>query len=216
MGVLIDDLVTKGTNEPYRMFTSRAEYRLLLRADNADLRLTPKGLAIGCVDGAREKVFTERLAAIGQCLTLARATKVRPSDPLGQWVAQAAGAMPATMSVFDVMKRPQVSTADVLRYVPELGQFGAGALEQLEVEAKYDGYLQRQQSDADRMRADEALEIPTSIDYDTLPGLSTEVRQKLKAHTPATLGAAGRVSGVTPAALQSLWLWVQKEGRAGA
>jgi tRNA uridine 5-carboxymethylaminomethyl modification enzyme len=197
IGVLIDDLVTRGTAEPYRMFTSRAEYRLLLRADNADLRLTQLGEGIGCVSAARSAVFAARLAAVQSCLNWAKTTKVPMHSALGARVAALAGAYSATASVFEVLKRPQVNLPEVAAYLPEIASFSASALEQLDVEARYDGYLQRQQADADRLRDDEA-------------GLSTEVKQKLAAHQPPTLGAAGRISGITPAAQQALWLFVRK------
>lgn len=210
LGVLIDDLVTRGTSEPYRMFTSRAEYRLLLRADNADLRLTQKGLEIGCVSLQRKVVFEAHRAEVAELFTLARDVKVKASTPFGQQVAQLAGNYTTTCSVFDVLKRPQVTLEYVKTYLPEFGRFSANSLEQLEVEAQYDGYLQRQQADAERLHEDEALEIPTSTDYNVIGGLSTEVKQKLRLHQPPNLAAAGRISGITPAALQALWLHLRK------
>ena len=210
IGVLIDDLVTRGTSEPYRMFTSRAEYRLLLRADNADLRLTPRGLEIGCVSLQRKVAFHAHQSSMSQLFAYARDTKVKPSSPLGQVVAQLAGNYTATCSVFDVLKRPQVTLEVVKTHLPEITRFSATSLEQLEVEAHYDGYLQRQQADAERLVEDELLEIPTTLDYDSIGGLSHEVKQKLRLHQPPTLAAAGRISGVTPAALQALWLHLRK------
>jgi tRNA uridine 5-carboxymethylaminomethyl modification enzyme len=210
IGVLIDDLTTKGTSEPYRMFTSRAEYRLLLRADNADLRLTQKGLEMGCISATRRQAFTARLEDVNQCLAWSRSTKINPHTPLGKLVAELAGSNRDTLSVFDILKRPQVSLSHVKPFLPEMAAFSPASLEQLEVETAYDGYLQRQQSDADRLKEDEALEIPTSINYDALAGLSNEVKQKLKLHTPSTLGQASRISGITPAALQILWLELQR------
>lgn len=210
IGVLIDDLVTRGTMEPYRMFTSRAEYRLLLRADNADLRLTPRGQAIGCVSRARLDHFAVRQKEVAELFAWAHATKVKPQSELGLQVAALAGSYNSTHSVFNVLKRPQVSLECVKIYLPEITQFSATSLEQLEVEAQYDGYLQRQQIDADRLRDDEALEIPTSTDYAVISGLSIEARQKLSLHQPPTLAAASRISGVTPAALQALWLHLRK------
>lgn len=210
IGVLIDDLVTRGTMEPYRMFTSRAEYRLLLRADNADLRLTPRGQAIGCVSQRRSEVFAVRQKEVAELFVWAHATKVKPQSELGLQVAHLAGSYNSTHSVFNVLKRPQVSLECVKIYLPEITRFSAASLEQLEVEAQYDGYLQRQQIDADRLRDDEALEIPTATDYEVISGLSIEARQKLTTHQPPTLAAASRISGVTPAALQALWLHLRK------
>lgn len=210
IGVLIDDLVTKGTTEPYRMFTSRAEYRLLLRADNADLRLTPLGQAIGAVSTKRAAVFAQRQAEVAAIFTLSHTTKVTAASPLGQKVAELAGGLAHTCTLFEVLKRPQVSLELAAAYVPELAAMPAHAQEQLAVEAHYDGYLQRQQADAQRLREDEAMLIPCDVDFTVIGGLSHEVRQKLTQHRPPTLAAAGRISGITPAAVQALWLHVRK------
>ena len=211
IGVLIDDLVTKGTTEPYRMFTSRAEYRLLLRADNADLRLTPLGQAMGALSSKRVAAFAQRQAEVAVIFALSHTTKVTPSSPFGQTVAELAGGMAHTCTVFDVLKRPQIDLALAARFVPELAAMPAHAQEQLAVEAHYDGYLQRQQADAQRLRDDEALLIPGDVDYAIIGGLSHEVRQKLTQHRPPTLAAAGRISGITPAAVQAVWLHVRKQ-----
>lgn len=213
IGVLTDDLTTKGTSEPYRMFTSRAEYRLLLRADNADLRLTPKGAEIGAISPKRQAAFTQRQQQVAGVFTFAQAYKIKASTPLGAKVAELSGGTPPTLNLFEALKRPQVNLALVSSYIPELSeQFQQHALEQLEIEAGYDGYLQRQTSDVARMREEEALEIPTSLDYDAIPTLSAEVRQKLKHFTPRTLGQAGRISGITPSAVQAVWLHIRKLG----
>jgi len=210
IGVLIDDLTTKGTAEPYRMFTSRAEYRLLLRADNADLRLTQKGIDLGCVGSVRQHIFSKRLDEVTAAFNWARMTKVTPNSPLGIKVKEVAGNFPYTMSVFEVLKRPQMSLDMVLEILPLEKDIPLHAREQIETEAAYDGYLQRQRQDAERVKDDEALDIPLSFNYDLLQGLSHEVREKLKLHTPTTLGQAGRISGITPAALQILWLALHK------
>lgn len=214
IGVLIDDLVTKGTSEPYRMFTSRAEYRLLLRADNADLRLTNKGLDIGLVGQQRRDYFATRQAEVAEAFTAARALKIKPTSPLGGQIKAISGGMAHSISVFDALKRPQVTWDMLTEHLPEIAATPAHAQEQLEVEARYDGYLQRQTDDANAMRTDESLEIPTDFDYSTLPALSNEVREKLMAHTPANLGAAGRISGVTPAAMNALWVALKKQAKA--
>lgn len=210
IGVLIDDLVTKGTSEPYRMFTSRAEYRLLLRADNADLRLTPRGLAVGCIGSVRRASFITREGEVAALFAFLKDTKVKPTTPLGQVVSDLAGSYRETLNLFDILKRPQVGMDVLMAHVPALTDFPAHAREQADVEARYDGYLQRQNDSAARLKEEEALEIPTDINYDALAGLSIEVRQKLKLHTPNTLAAAGRISGITPAALQTLWLHIRK------
>lgn len=211
LGVLIDDLVTKGTKEPYRMFTSRAEYRLLLRADNADLRLTPRGLAIGCIGTARAAHFTQKQAAVTALLEWANTTKVRAVDPLGQLVTQQAGNMPGSLTVFETLKRPGVLLAHVKTHLPSFPIYSNEIEEQLEVEAHYDGYLQRQHAEAQRLQEDESLEIPTGLDYSQVAGLSIEVRQKLSLAQPPSLAAAGQISGITPAALQALWLHLRKQ-----
>ncbi|TKW60902.1 MAG: tRNA uridine-5-carboxymethylaminomethyl(34) synthesis enzyme MnmG [Blastochloris viridis] len=211
IGVLIDDLVTRGTSEPYRMFTSRAEYRLLLRADNADLRLTPRGLEIGCIGVQRKGVFARHQSEVAELFAFAKSEKVKPSSPLGGYVAQQAGNYTATCSVFEVLKRPQIDISYVKTYIPQLAQFSAASIEQLDIEAQYDGYLQRQLSDAQRLAEEEMLEIPTTLDYEIIGGLSTEVKQKLRLHQPPTLAAAGRISGVTPAAVQAIWLHLRKK-----
>jgi tRNA uridine 5-carboxymethylaminomethyl modification enzyme len=214
IGVLIDDLTTKGTSEPYRMFTSRAEYRLMLRADNADLRLTQKGESIGCITNRRSSAFAQRLSDVNTALATAKATRVHPSSSLGKQVAELAGSYRDSLSAFEVLKRPQISLDLLTKYVPELSSMPCHALEQVEIEAKYDGYLQRQENDAARLREDEKLEIPTGLDFATVGGLSIEVRQKLAHFQPATLAAAAQISGITPAALTALWVHLRKNAPA--
>jgi tRNA uridine 5-carboxymethylaminomethyl modification enzyme len=216
IGVLIDDLTTKGTSEPYRMFTSRAEYRLMLRADNADLRLTQKGEAIGCVTSRRKIAFAQRLSAVNTALNVARSTKVHPQSALGKQVAERAGNYRDSLSAFEVLKRPQISLDLLTEYVPELSGLPCHALEQVEIEAKYDGYLQRQENDAARLREDEKLEIPTGLDFAMVGGLSIEVRQKLSHFRPTTLAAAAQISGITPAALTALWVHLRKSAGSAA
>lgn len=210
IGVLIDDLVTRGTMEPYRMFTSRAEYRLLLRSDNADLRLTPRGTKAGFVSQKRAGIFARREKEVAELFAFARSTRVTKTSPLGQHIAHVAGNMPGSLSVFEALKRPQLTLEQVKSYLPQIASFSAASLEQLEIETHYDGYLQRQENDARTLRAEEALEIPQNVNYEEIRGLSTEVRQKLMRHQPPTLAAAGRISGITPAALQTLWLHIRK------
>jgi len=147
---------------------------------------------------------------VAELFAYARGTMIKKESDLGRVIATHAGAMPGRLSVFEALKRPQISLTQVKTYLPQLEQFSANSLEQLEIEAHYDGYLQRQQSDALRLREEEALEIPTTLDFAEIRGLSHEVRQKLQHHQPPTLAAAGRISGVTPAALQALWLHLRK------
>lgn len=210
IGVLINDLVTKGTKEPYRMFTSRAEYRLLLRADNADLRLTPKAIEMGCASVTRKEAFEAKLQALNEAQKTVNELKVKPTSELGQRVAELAGGYKHTCSLFEVLKRPAITFDMIIDYYPELAHIRADIREQIEIEAHYDGYLARQRNDIETMRMEESYTIPTTVDYDEIVGLSNEVREKLKAHTPATLGAAGRISGITPSALTTLWVHVRK------
>jgi tRNA uridine 5-carboxymethylaminomethyl modification enzyme len=216
IGVLIDDLTTKGTSEPYRMFTSRAEYRLLLRADNADLRLTPRGELIGCIGETRRRAFAARLAECEAARRFSQETKIAPASPLGRRIAELAGANRATLTVFEALKRPQLNANLVGECLPEFLAFPYHALEQVEIAAKYDGYLQRQQTDAARLREEELLEIPTGLDFAAVGGLSIEVRQKLAHFRPANLAAAGRISGITPAALTALWVHLHKSAAPSA
>ena len=214
IGVLIDDLVTKGTSEPYRMFTSRAEYRLLLRADNADLRLTPKAIEIGLATQRRVDAFTLRAQEVSETFQQVKDVKVKVASDFGQKIKEITGGYRDTLCLFDVLKRPQITWDLVAQYQPDLAGLPAHAVEQVMIEAQYDGYLQRQHDEAAQLREEEKLEIPTSIDYDVIPGLSNEVKEKLKTHTPPTLAAAGRISGITPAALNALWVHIRKTGEA--
>ncbi len=210
IGVLIDDLVTKGTSEPYRMFTSRAEYRLLLRADNADLRLTPRGIAVGCIGASRQTHFQSKQKAVEALLEWAHTTKIRPEDPLGKLISSTTGGMNQPLSVFTALKRPGLNFGHIKTYLQSFPKYSNEIEEQLVIEAHYDGYLQRQQLEAQRLQEEELLEIPTTIDYKNIHGLSLEVRHKLQAAQPHSLAMAKQISGVTPAALQAIWLYLRK------
>jgi tRNA uridine 5-carboxymethylaminomethyl modification enzyme len=208
IGVLVDDLVTLGTREPYRMFTSRAEYRLTLRADNADQRLTPKGVEIGCIGSDRARAFAakrERLDAARQTI---RGLRLTPPELAKRGLAVNQDGL--ARSAFELLGRPGMNVARLETVWPELGGMEPVIAEQLEIEARYLGYLDRQDADIRAFRRDESLALPAALDYDTVGSLSAEVRQKLKAARPATLGAAGRISGVTPAALVALLRHVRK------
>jgi tRNA uridine 5-carboxymethylaminomethyl modification enzyme len=210
IGVLVDDLVSRGTREPYRMFTSRAEYRLLLRADNADFRLTQKGIDIGCVGTARKAHFKSRLEALEAARQVFHGIRVKPSSPEGQRIEALSGGYKDTKTLFEVLKRPQVGMDVVMDMFPEVAALRPDAREQVEIEAHYDGYLTRQMTDIDAYRAEAEMAIPTTLDYGQVAGLSNEVREKLRTHTPATLAAAGRISGITPSALTTLWVYIKK------
>ncbi|MCW0182297.1 MAG: tRNA uridine-5-carboxymethylaminomethyl(34) synthesis enzyme MnmG [Zavarzinia sp.] len=208
IGVMIDDLVTKGTREPYRMFTSRAEYRLLLRADNADRRLTDKGLAWGCVGSARAEAFGAKKAAVDAALTLARDTRLTPNEAAGLGLAVNQDGQ--RRSILDLLRLPGVSLASLSAHWPWLAEMPADIAEQVEIEALYAGYIDRVEADIRAFRRDENLTLPADIDFAAIGGLSAEIRLKLDAARPPTLGAAARISGVTPAALTALLAHVRK------
>jgi tRNA uridine 5-carboxymethylaminomethyl modification enzyme len=208
LGVLIDDLVSLGVTEPYRMFTSRAEYRLWLRADNADQRLTPKGIAIGCVGSERARVFHVKQEALDRARALAGGLTASPSALAKQGVAINQDGV--VRSALDLLAYPDMDWARIVSLWPELAPIPGGIAEQLTIDARYDGYLDRQRQDIAAYRRDEALELPAALDYAAVGSLSNEVRQKLQAHKPATLGQAARISGVTPAALVALLKYVRR------
>ena len=210
IGVLIDDLVTRGTLEPYRMFTSRAEYRLILRADNADLRLTQKGIDIGCVSEQRQKHFAERLTALTHARDVMEGIKLTPHTEIGSQIAELSGGYKDTHSLLQILKRPQISLAHLKDWFPDICSLREDALEQLDIEAHYGGYLARQEKEVETFRQEAGLEIPTSFDYDKVQGLSNEVKQKLKEHQPPTLATASRISGVTPAAMTTLLVHIKR------
>ena len=208
IGVMIDDLVTRGTAEPYRMFTSRAEYRLTLRSDNADLRLTGKGVDRGVVGSRRQQAFEQRRQEIGQARHLAQSFGASPSVLKNKGIPVNQDGVRRT--ALDVLGYPDMNFAAICDLWPELRAVPGHAAEQLEIEARYAGYLGRQDADIRAFQRDENLLLPENLDYDRMPNLSAEIRSKLKAARPATLGAAARISGVTPAALNALLRHVRR------
>jgi tRNA uridine 5-carboxymethylaminomethyl modification enzyme len=202
LGVMIDDLVTRGVTEPYRMFTSRAEYRLTLRADNADQRLTDLGVSIGCVGPARRRHYQAKIAALSAARDYARAVSVTPTQADRYGFALNRDGQRRT--AFELLSYPDNTIADVARIWPRLGELAPAIADQLEIDAKYAVYLERQEADVAAYRRDEALVLPDDLDYGEIAGLSNEVRQKLGGARPRTLGQAGRLDGVTPAALTLL------------
>jgi len=214
VGVLIDDLTTRGVSEPYRMFTSRAEYRLSLRADNADQRLTPLGIQLGVVGSHRRAVFKRRNTALNQARELTQSLTLTPNE------AEAFGIHlnrdGIRRSAFEILGRPDIAVADLAKAWPELATLDRFASEQIEIEAKYDVYLDRQEADIASLRRDEAAVLPADIDYRAIDGLSNEIRDKLSMVRPATLGQAGRVEGVTPAALALLMAELKRRSRRAA
>ena len=211
-GVMIDDLVTLGTREPYRMFSSRAEYRLLLRPDNADLRLTPRAIALGCVGRARRARFEAKAAALDAARETLAGYEASPTEL--RRAGFAINLDGTRRSAARLLAYPGIGLADLARLWPALGAFRADVAEQLEIEAHYAVYLDRQRADIESYRRDEALVLPDALDYDAVGGLSNEAREKLALARPATLGAAARIPGVTPAALVALLGHVKRRGRA--
>jgi tRNA uridine 5-carboxymethylaminomethyl modification enzyme len=212
IGVLIDDLVTRGTSEPYRMFTSRAEYRLLLRADNADQRLTALGEALGCVGAERAAAFSRKRVALEEGRALLRRLAMTPSALRARGFAVNADGVPR--SAAELLGYPGIDMAALARLWPELAAIPPEIVEQLEIDARYAGYIERQEEDIRAFRRDEALCLPRDLDYDAVGSLSSEVRAKLRSAQPETLGAAARVSGVTPAALVALLRFVRRRPAA--
>ncbi len=208
IGVMIDDLVTRGTSEPYRMFTSRAEYRLVLRADNADQRLTPLGLRLGCVGAERRAVFDDKLRRLDGARSLASSLSLTPSalGRLGIPVNEDGVARNAA----ELLAYPDIDMARLAAIWPELAAIPPAIAEQLEIDARYAGYVERQSADIQAFRRDEALHLPVDLDYAAVGSLSNEIRDKLNKARPTTLGAASRISGVTPAALVALLKYVRR------
>jgi tRNA uridine 5-carboxymethylaminomethyl modification enzyme len=208
MGVMVDDLTTLGTAEPYRMFTSRAEYRLILRADNADLRLTEKGIAAGCVGSVREKHFQTKKTALDEARSLLKSLSFTPSELANKGLAINRDGV--RRSGLDLLSMPEMTWARLRDLSPAIPPFRRDVEEQLEIDGRYAGYVDRQEADVRAFRKDESLKLPLSLDYDKIGGLSTEVRLKLKAAQPVTLGAAARIPGITPAALTALLKYVNR------
>jgi tRNA uridine 5-carboxymethylaminomethyl modification enzyme len=208
IGVLIDDLVTRGTSEPYRMFTSRAEYRLTLRADNADQRLSPIGLAHGAVGGERARAFAAKMVALDGARRLAAELRLSPTALRRRGIAVNADGI--ARSAVELLAHPGIDMPRLAGVWPELGGIAPDIAEQLEIDARYAGYLERQARDIAAFRRDEALLLPDALDYGAVGGLSAEIRGKLATARPATLGAAARISGVTPAALVALLQYVKR------
>ena len=210
IGVLVDDLISMGTAEPYRMFTSRAEYRLLLREDNADLRLTEKGREIGLITDSHWQKFCEKREAIEIERQRIKSTWVQPnSEQAKQIQPLLANELSREYSLYDLLKRPEVTHKDISALTPEL-KIDAKVSEQVEVDAKYAGYISRQQDDIDRMRRHENTTIPETFDYSRVSGLSNEIKQKLGEAKPETLARASRIPGVTPAAISLLLITLKK------
>ena len=214
LGVMIDDLVTRGVTEPYRMFTSRAEYRLQLRADNADQRLTDIGIAIGCVNAERARAHQEKSSALKDAREFAKSVSLTPKEAERHGLSLNKDGQRRT--AFELLSYPYVTIADLARIWPRFGELAPKIAEQIEIDAKYDVYLSRQAADIAAYRRDESFELPDDFDYAALPGLSNEMKQKLQTHRPRTIGHAGRIDGVTPAALTLLVAHVRRGKKISA
>ncbi|ASJ76879.1 tRNA uridine-5-carboxymethylaminomethyl(34) synthesis enzyme MnmG [Granulosicoccus antarcticus] len=213
IGVLIDDLITRGTREPYRMFTSRAEYRLKLREDNADLRLTELGRHMGLVNDSRWQAFSEKAEAVESLKATLQGLWVRKDTPEAAALNEHTGlSLSRERRLTDLLKMPEVRLAQLLEIVsPDLASLPAQVIDQVEIQGKYAGYLDRQQADIDKTLTQQDIVLSDSLDYATVGGLSNEVRQKFTEHRPGTIGQASRISGVTPAAISLLLVHLKKQ-----
>ena len=212
IGVMIDDLITLGTQEPYRMFTSRSEYRLTLRPDNADRRLTRRGIDIGCVGSKRTSVFEEKEKLLAKALQIVSRETISPTK------ANAAGLTinqdGAKRSILEMLGFPHITFDQLAEIWPTMKDFRSDVREQVEIEALYHGYLDRQSADIEMFKQDEQLAIPDHLDYDSVGSLSNEIRDKLKRTKPATIGAASRIPGVTPAAVAAVLTFMKRRSQA--
>ncbi|MEY2680601.1 MAG: hypothetical protein RL661_832, partial [Pseudomonadota bacterium] len=213
MGVMIDDLITRGTIEPYRMFTSRAEYRLLLREDNADSRLTPVGRELGLVDDVRWAAFEAKQSSVEQLKSTLRACMVRPNSPEAEVIEpRLAAPINRELSLLELVRRPELSVTDVLPLCPDLPHLvEEQVLEQVDIQVKYQGYIDRQQVEIDRLQRYNHWRLPDRMDYSNVSGLSNEVREKLRSQRPETVGQASRIPGMTPAAVSLLLVHLKKK-----
>ncbi len=213
IGVMIDDLVTRGITEPYRMFTSRAEYRLQLRADNADQRLTDKAIAIGCVGTRRAHLHVAKMRALNEARAFAKSVLLTPKE--AEKFGLVLNKDGQRRTAFELLSYPTVSMADLAKIWPRFGDMDPKLAEQIETDAKYDVYLSRQAADIEAYRRDEGFILPDHFDYTALPGLSNEIKQKLQSRKPRTIGHAAKIDGVTPAALTLLVAHIRR-GRGKA
>ncbi|MCX7186715.1 MAG: tRNA uridine-5-carboxymethylaminomethyl(34) synthesis enzyme MnmG [Methylophilales bacterium] len=216
LGVLVDDLITRGVTEPYRMFTSRAEYRLQLREDNADMRLTEIGRKLGLVDDARWEAFSRKQEAVVREHARLRKTYVQPANLNAEKMQEIFGKpLEHEYSLFELLRRPEVSYEALLSLGAEgLGEIEPVVREQIEIAAKYQGYIDRQTDEVARSRGQENTKLPADLDYRQIHGLPIEAQQKLNAQKPETIGQAGRISGITPAAISLLLVYLKRKSRA--
>lgn len=212
IGVMIDDLITLGTAEPYRMFTSRSEYRLSLRPDNADLRLTPRAIAIGAVGQRRKELFLEKQTQLTQALQFASRETLTPNQAAEHGIQVNRDGQ--RRSILDLLTIPETSFPMLSEIWPAMKDWRSDVREQVEIEALYKSYLERQRDDIESFKEEEGLNLPAGLDYDKVGSLSNEIRAKLKLTKPATLGAAGRIPGMTPAALAAIMTYMKRRERS--
>jgi tRNA uridine 5-carboxymethylaminomethyl modification enzyme len=215
--VMVDDLVTRGTNEPYRIFTSRAEYRLFLREDNADMRLLEKGYELGLHEASTYRELLERREAVRGELQRLKATRLKPSKEVNAALtAKGSPPLEGAVSLDQLLKRPQIGYGDLETLSPPPARLDGRVRVQVEVECKYEGYLQRQEAEIEKFKHLEQIRIPGDFDYRRVPGLSNEILQSLETVRPRSLGQASRIPGMTPAALSVLMVYLKRrsEGRA--
>jgi len=211
IGVLIDDLTTKGTEEPYRMFTSRVEYRLIVREDNADKRLAPYGFKLGLLSDQEYSNVVDKYATIDAEIEHLRATKIPPGTPLDEVLENAASSpLKQAVSLYDLLKRPEINYDMISSFDGTLKNLGRQVIAQVEYEIKYEGFIHRQKKEVEKFRHIEYIRIPEGFDFKVVPGLSKEIVEKLNRFNPITLGAANRISGVTPSAISLLMVYLKK------
>ena len=210
IGVLIDDLVTKGTDEPYRMFTSRAEYRLLLREDNADLRLTEIGKKIGLVDDERWSVYLNKKEKLERIKKFLKETKVSPDVVNGYLQSIGSTPLKSGMKLYELLKRPEVEIKALSELIPDLKEFSDDILSEIETEIKYSGYINKQLKEVEKFKKLESMKLPEDLNYYEIPGLSNEMKEKFSKVRPTSIGQALRIPGVTPAAISAIQIYLKK------
>ena len=210
IGVLIDDIVTKGTNEPYRMMTSRAEYRLLLRQDNADLRLTEKGHEIGLISDERYNKFIEKKRKIDEEKLRLEATTVKPTEEVNKYLVNCGTSSLTTgAKLSELLKRAEITYASLGTIDKERPELPEQVKEEVEIQVKYEGYIKMQEAQVEKFKKMEKKLIPEDLDYDEIKGISLEARQKLNKHKPYSIGQASRISGVSPADISVILVYLQ-------
>jgi tRNA uridine 5-carboxymethylaminomethyl modification enzyme len=210
IGVLIDDLVTKGTDEPYRMFTSRAEYRLLLREDNADLRLTEIGRKIGLVDDERWELYLDKKEKIKRAMEFLKETKISPDRVNGYLESIGSTPLKSSIRLYELLRRPEVEINVLSELIPDLKKFPEDVLSEIETEIKYSGYIEKQLREIEKFKKLENMKLPEDLNYFEIPGLSNEMKEKFSKIRPTSIGQALRIPGVTPAAISAIQIYLKK------